>query len=94
MSYTEEIEDYLKVLARDRLEELEAIEKSIEKLPPREKVVIVARHVQGMQFKDILKKFPASERNMYNIYKDGLKHLDMTALDNLYLERFGTVTPF
>lgn len=94
MSYTDELLDYLTVLSRDKLDELEALEKSIEKLPPREKSLITARHVLGLPFKDIIEHYPTSERNMYNIYRDAICHLDMKPLDDLFLKRYGTITPF
>lgn len=82
--YMEEIHDYLSRQIHYRLKELETIEKSIDNLPVRERAILTARYISGLEFGEIRKKFPISERTMYTAHRKGLEMIDMTELDELY----------
>ncbi len=86
MDETQELVDYLHERATELLNELEAFERAVNKLPARERAVLVSRYIVGMQFKEILKKFPMSESTMYEAHQYGLELLDMTELDKIALE--------
>lgn len=84
LDYMDEIHEYLSDKAHYRLKELEAFEFAIDNLPIRERTVLTARYIAGMEFSEILKKVPISERSLYLAHRKGLELIDMTELDKLY----------
>lgn len=83
MDYTKELVDYLTDRAKEILIELETFERAIDRLPIRERTVLTGRYIAGLQFKEILKKFPMSEKSMYLVHKHGLELIDMSELDKI-----------
>lgn len=85
---TDELISYLTDRTNELLNELETLERAIDKLPPRERSIMTARYIAGMKFSEIIKKFPVSERSMYDIHQSGLEMIDMAELDEITLDWF------
>ena len=81
MKYEDEIIEYLKVQIKRQLNELKKFEKIINNLPAREKSVIRGRYIANMQFKEIAKMLPLSERTIYHAHKNGVAELDADLFD-------------
>ncbi len=81
MDYTDEIQEFLENTIRRKLHELELIETAVSDLRPREQAILTARYILGLEFSEILRKFPVSERTMYRIHHDAIEHLNMEPLD-------------
>lgn len=81
MEYIDELVDYLSVQIERQIKELKKFEKVVDKLPARERSVIKGRYIANMEFKEIAKKLPYSDRTIYHAHRDGIAKLDMSELD-------------
>lgn len=83
MDYTDEIQEFLENTIKRKLQELESIEQAINDLRPREQAILTARYILGLEFNEILRKFPVSERSLYRIHHEAIEHINMEPLDSL-----------
>lgn len=81
MADCDECIDFLRNTAKRLLQELENIEQAIAELRPREQAILTSRYILGMEFSKIHKRFPVSERTMYQIHHDAITHLNMDILE-------------
>lgn len=81
MEDTDELITFLRNTAHKQLHELERIEMAIAELRPREQAILTSRYLLGMEFSQINKKFPVSERTMYQIHHDAIENLNIDILD-------------
>lgn len=88
IDYSDNLVEYVVNRITTIQRELEIFENTINDLPQREQTVLRSRYLIGLQWKDIIKNLPLSERAVFNAHSSGISKLNMAKLDLI-----GTLQP-